>query len=106
MSLAHKIFSFIFIMSFAIVGKAQCPKLVWADEFDGTSLNTNNWNYEIGDGCDNNLCGWGNNELQWYTNTNATVSNGILTIAAKKRNRWKWKTIYFCKDQNKQQGRY
>ncbi|HOY12242.1 MAG TPA: family 16 glycosylhydrolase [Saprospiraceae bacterium] len=84
MTLVHKIFSFIFILSFAIAGKAQCPKLVWADEFDGTSLNTNNWSYEIGDGCDIGLCGWGNSELQWYTNSNATVSNGILTIAAKR----------------------
>jgi hypothetical protein len=43
--------------------QAQCPKLVWFDEFDGTALDQTKWNYQIGDGCDINLCGWGNNEL-------------------------------------------
>ena len=33
-------------------------QLVWSDEFDGTSVNTTNWNFEIGAG------GWGNNEQQ------------------------------------------
>ena len=35
--------------------------LVWRDEFEGTSLNTSDWNYETGAG------GWGNQELQYYT---------------------------------------
>ncbi len=54
--------------------------LVWADEFEGTSLNLNDWSYEIGNS------GWGNNELQYYQsgNKNVTVSNGKLTITAKK----------------------
>ncbi len=54
--------------------------LVWNDEFDGTSLSTTDWNYEIGTGNG----GWGNNELQYYRQENASVSNGILTIQAKK----------------------
>ena len=33
--------------------------LVWADEFDQTSLNTNDWNYEIGNGCDRNYVAGG-----------------------------------------------
>lgn len=54
--------------------------LVWADEFDGTSLNTDDWTYETGDN------GWGNNELQNYLSgtNNATVADGRLTIEAKK----------------------
>ena len=54
--------------------------LVWADEFEGSSLNLNDWSYEIGNS------GWGNNELQYYQsgNKNVTVSNGTLTITAKK----------------------
>jgi hypothetical protein len=48
-------------------------QLVWSDEFDGTSLNTSNWSYQDGDGCPN-LCGWGNNELQYYRSQNTTVS--------------------------------
>lgn len=57
-------------------------KLAWSDEFDGTSLNTNTWNYEIGNGD----WGWGNGEKQYYTNRteNVEVSNGTLKIKALK----------------------
>lgn len=55
--------------------------LLWSDEFDGTSVNLNNWTFETGDN------GWGNNELQNYTNgDNAHISNGKLIITAKKLN--------------------
>lgn len=53
-------------------------KLVWADEFDGTSLNENFWNFEIG-----NNNGWGNNELQFYKKENTSLKNGYLIIQAK-----------------------
>lgn len=53
--------------------------LTWSDEFDGTSINTNNWKFETG------ATGWGNNELQNYTNgDNAEVVDGKLIITAKK----------------------
>ena len=53
--------------------------LVWSDEFDGNTVNTNNWKFETGAG------GWGNNELQNYTNgSNAEVKDGKLIITAKK----------------------
>lgn len=64
--------------------QAQCPQVVWSDEFSGTSLDLGKWEPQIGDGCDINLCGWGNNELQWYKAENATVSDGTLKITAKK----------------------
>ena len=54
--------------------------LVWNDEFNGSALSTTDWNYEIGTGNG----GWGNNELQYYRQENTSVSNGILTIQAKK----------------------
>lgn len=78
--------------------------LIWADEFDGnygsatvdqnTGLNLNNWAYQLGDGstdCGN--YGWGNNELQAYTNrkqnvavnedlTGDNVPDGLLRITA------------------------
>ena len=56
----------------------QAWKLVWSDEFDGTTLNTTNWTRETGGD------GWGNNELEYYTNrdVNAFVSDGMLTIKA------------------------
>jgi len=55
------------------------PNLVWADEFDYTGLpDSDKWNMETGGD------GWGNNELQYYTNNeaNAMVENGRLTITA------------------------
>jgi len=53
--------------------------LVWNDEFEGNSLSTNDWNYEIGTGSN----GWGNNELQYYTNENTRFQDGYLIIDAK-----------------------
>jgi beta-glucanase (GH16 family) len=62
-------------------------KLVWADEFDGNGLpDSTKWNYDFGDGCPD-LCGWGNNELQFYTKNrseNARVEKGLLIIEAHK----------------------
>ena len=55
--------------------------LVWADEFEGTSLNDKYWNYEIG-----NNNGWGNNELEYYKKENTTVKDGYLTIEARQEN--------------------
>jgi len=54
-------------------------KLVWADEFDSTALNLNNWVFETGTGNG----GWGNNELQYYRDDNTTLVNGHLVITAK-----------------------
>ncbi len=51
---------------------------IWAQEFEENSLDTNVWNYEIGNG-DN---GWGNGEAQYYTDQNAEVSDGTLKIHA------------------------
>lgn len=53
--------------------------LVWSDEFNGTSLDASNWTPDIGDGCPY-LCGWGNNELQYYRAENVTVSGGNLVL--------------------------
>ncbi|WP_430200965.1 RICIN domain-containing protein [Paenibacillus lautus] len=56
--------------------------LVWSDEFNGTSLNRANWTPEIGTGSG----GWGNNELQYYTDRaqNVQVTGGNLVITAQK----------------------
>ncbi|HHU37609.1 MAG TPA: glycoside hydrolase family 16 protein [Treponema sp.] len=56
--------------------------LVWADEFNGSSLDTSKWNYDIGNGD----WGWGNGEAQYYRAENVKVSDGILKITAKKEN--------------------
>lgn len=58
-------------------------QLVWSDEFDYQGYpDSNKWGYDIGAG------GWGNQELQYYTNRleNARVENGRLIIEARKEN--------------------
>ena len=53
-------------------------KLVWSDEFDKDGApDASNWGYEKGF--------VRNSELQWYQPDNATVSGGLLTIAAQKQ---------------------
>ncbi|MGE5395639.1 MAG: family 16 glycosylhydrolase [Candidatus Saccharibacteria bacterium] len=71
----------ILFLAFCFQAKAQFTQLVWSDEFDGTAINKSNWVFETG-----NNGGWGNNELEYYTNrsANATISNGNLLIIAKK----------------------
>lgn len=61
-------------------------KLVWSDEFDGSEINQDNWTYDIGKGNNGNTDGWGNNELQYYTDRskNARIDNGNLVIEAYK----------------------
>ncbi|MBK6363049.1 MAG: family 16 glycosylhydrolase [Saprospiraceae bacterium] len=54
-------------------------KLAWADEFDSTALNPNNWVYETGAG------GWGNDELQHYREENVSLTEGKLVITAKQQ---------------------
>jgi beta-glucanase (GH16 family) len=68
----------------AFAQSCQNPTPVWADEFDGNSLDTSKWDIMIGDGCSYGICGWGNSELQSYKAENLSVSNGTLTITAKK----------------------
>jgi beta-glucanase (GH16 family) len=66
---------------------AQFTKLVMQDEFtkEGAPDNTI-WGYDLGTGNSDTGAGWGNNELQSYTNRteNVKVENGYLLITAKK----------------------
>jgi len=56
----------------------------WADEFDNDGLpDETKWGYDVGGS------GWGNNELQFYTEatlSNVKIENGILILTAKKEN--------------------
>ncbi|MGQ7869765.1 family 16 glycosylhydrolase [Sunxiuqinia sp. sy24] len=78
----------LFFLGLSTPLKAQqdCENLVWSDEFstDGAP-SEERWGYDTGGG------GWGNNELQTYTNTraNSWVENGNLYIKAiKSSNNW------------------
>jgi beta-glucanase (GH16 family) len=61
-------------------------ELTWSDEFDGqagSSPDASTWNFDIGTGQD----GWGNQELQYYTNRPSNVSldgSGNLVITARR----------------------
>jgi beta-glucanase (GH16 family) len=81
--------SFLVIISLLLLvssTKGQNWKLVWADEFDGDTLNTEKWSYQTGTGSDYGLNGWGNNELQYYQEENVKVADGVMTITAKREN--------------------
>ena len=58
--------------------------LIWSDEFNYSGLpDTSKWSYDIGSS------GWGNHELQNYTNgnlENVHVHNGSLYLTARKQN--------------------
>lgn len=56
----------------------EFSKLVWVEGFEASLLNPSYWNYELGGG------GWGNNELQTYTNNagNIHLDSGYLHITA------------------------
>jgi len=55
-------------------------ELIWYDEFESGIIDTSKWCYDIGGH------GWGNNELQYYTDRpiNSFIENGKLIIQAVK----------------------
>lgn len=74
----------VLFLPFYSQSQARKWKLVWSDEFNYTGLpNPAKWNYDVGGH------GWGNNELQYYTQkrlANSRVENGMLVIEARKEN--------------------
>jgi len=72
------------LLCFLLLSSLTFPqgyKLIWSDEFDSTSLDPSIWSFETG-----NNGGWGNNELEYYTNRtqNCNVQNGMLNFTAVK----------------------
>lgn len=60
-------------------------ELIWDDEFDYEGkLDDSKWEYLIGNGTNYGIPGWGNNELQNYTDSldNVEVKDGLLRITA------------------------
>ena len=61
------------------VPRAIAYQLVWSDEFNGTSLNTGNWNIDVGNpGV--------NSEQEYYQASNVTETGGNLVITARNQN--------------------
>ena len=71
--------------------------LIWHDEFDGDSIDLNNWTYDIGG------WGWGNGELEFYTDRpmNARLENGMLVIEAHQE---KYEDSYYTSARLKTEG--
>lgn len=68
--------------SWLIVAGAEGQAPIWSDEFDQVGApNEAYWSYDLGDG------GWGNNEIQTYTNdsANVRVEGGYLYITAQEQ---------------------
>lgn len=60
-------------------------KLVWSDEFNDGKLDTSKWGYQVGNGSAYGVAGWGNNELEYYTDgENVSFEDGQLVITARK----------------------
>jgi len=62
-------------------------KPTWADEFEGDKIDAKKWAFDIGNGFTKKetnewISGWGNNELQYYTDqpSNVFVADGMLHI--------------------------
>jgi beta-glucanase (GH16 family) len=55
-------------------------RIVWRDEFEGSSIDPGNWTFDRGAG------GWGNGEAEYYTDRpeNARVEDGCLVIEARR----------------------
>lgn len=71
--------------------KASDWSLVWSDEFMSEKIDQTKWTYDTGnwivdDNGDGISPGWGNNELEYYTDSsdNSYIEDGKLVIEAKK----------------------
>jgi beta-glucanase (GH16 family) len=83
--LSFFVFPLIFLTADQQPASTKNYTLVWHDEFDGPNGSLPDpakWTYDLGGG------GWGNQELESYTNRaeNAHIENGNLVITARKEN--------------------
>ncbi len=71
--------------------------LVWHDEFDGSAVDPKNWTYDLGGN------GWGNAEMEYYTNRpeNVRVENGMLVIEGRQED---YKGLPYTSARLKSQG--
>ena len=69
---------------FAAAVSVNAQTLVWEEKFNKNTLNGQTWTYDVGDGCAVDNCGWGNSEMQYYTDRkeNVRTEKGHLIIEA------------------------
>ncbi|MGQ3050551.1 MAG: glycoside hydrolase family 16 protein [Roseateles sp.] len=63
------------IAASASVTSPVIGKLLWSEEFNGPALDTAVWTATTGNGCQIGLCGYGNQELQYYSPNNLSITN-------------------------------
>ncbi len=71
--LQHYVIAFTLMFCSLAQGNNNVGNLLWQDNFN--SLNPDTWHVDIGDGCAKGLCGWGNQELQWYAESNTYIAD-------------------------------
>ena len=50
-------------------------KLLWSEEFNGAGLDSTLWSTFDGNGCQIGLCGYGNQELEYYSPNNLSIAD-------------------------------
>mgnify|MGYP000013336548 CR=1 FL=1 len=63
--------------------------LLWNQEFDspsGSGLDPAFWVHDLGDGSSHGIPGWGNNELEYYTDSAATTDGSSCLVIEARRN--------------------
>ncbi|RKP05241.1 concanavalin A-like lectin/glucanase domain-containing protein [Thamnocephalis sphaerospora] len=63
-------------------GQQSASRIMFSDDFNGSTVNATRWGFDLGDGCDRGICGWGNEEKQLYVREAATCVDGHLRITA------------------------
>jgi beta-glucanase (GH16 family) len=75
-------------------------KLLWSDEFDGSADTRPNemfWNYDLGDGTEAGIPGWGNQEREWYLSDQATLSGSSKLVITAQKNTDLTRAAYYGK---------
>jgi beta-glucanase (GH16 family) len=63
------------VVASASVTSPVIGKLLWSEEFNGASLDSTLWSTFDGNGCQIGLCGYGNQELEYYSPNNLGIVN-------------------------------
>lgn len=70
------------------MAEPQSRKLLWSqnfETFDTHTLDANTWNFDLGDGSQFGLTGWGNHEREYYLRESVQI-NSDLIISAERLN--------------------
>nr|WP_208619683.1 hypothetical protein [Xanthomonas populi] len=77
---------FAVVLGMALSPSAQAQTLALEDNFNGPGIDGNTCTYDVGNGCQIGLCGWGNCEMEYSTShaEKARIDNGRRVIEARR----------------------